>query len=178
MLLFEVSKYTNAHIRMSTHQHNGSTSHQFFKEASEKSQWFGTSNKHTHRHSHLQIYFDFQVLSQKVCMHTFILIFIYYASCVFPIFYPFSLIFYLLGHEISGSKFLSMYTHAIRMYTFMEISGIGDTCASLPSQMQGAALPQGVWESITVLLRQKTGYWGTTTCQRATRSGCHHLIFT
>lgn len=70
------------------------------------------------------------------------------------------------------------YTHPIWMYTFIEISGTGDTCASLPSQMHGAALPQGVWESITVLLRQETGYWGTTTCQRAARSGCHHLIFT
>lgn len=73
---------------MCTHKHNGSTSHTFFKEASKRSQGFGTSHKYTHKqnthtqpentHTTHKNYFQYQLMHQKVCMHTFMLTYIYY----------------------------------------------------------------------------------------------------
>lgn len=156
---------------MCAHIHS-STSHTFFKEASQRSQCFGTSHKYAKIYTQ---YFFVSINVPKSTSDT-------YTYCIYYIisYIPLSVCNRRCNPFIWGSKVLLVKVHreiTMWMYTLVEISNVRDTCATL-CRMRRAEFPQGAWESITIFLRQWIGYQGMTTCQTATWLGCHHLIYT
>lgn len=74
--------------------------------------------------------------------------------------------------KFSASKCVKRFT--IWVCVFIELSRSGAR-----EEVGGAAcFHRGPRESITILPRQRIGYWGRTTWQTSTRSGCHRLIRT